>query len=164
MSKSKKAKKKNKVNYSEKKSMKINRNKAIIATVALLLIAVIIGALLITMNNKTDDIADTEWVSSSAVNSSGDEVTMAEVYNTSYTTYQGSLSFKNNGTFSLWLSPGAVEDGTHTGKYTVNENTINATFDDGETITSFYIHRKGDEIESISMYYEDYEIFFTSAY
>lgn len=164
MSKTKKSKKKNNVNYSENKNKKFNRKKVIVATVSLLLLAVIIVALLITINSKSDDIADTEWISSSAVNASGDEVTMAEVYNTSYTTYQGSLSFKKDGTFSLWLSPGAIEDGTHSGKYTVSDDTINVNFDDGETATSFYIHRKGDKIESISLNYDDYVVYFTSAY
>ena len=36
-----------------------------------------------------------------------------------------------------------------------------AAFDDGETTTSFYIHRNGDKIESISLNYEDYEVYFT---
>ena len=50
---------------------------------------------------------------------------------------------------------------THSGKYTVNGDTITAAFDDGETTTSFYIHRNGDKIQSISLNYEDYEVYFT---
>ena len=87
---------------------------------------------------------------------------MAEVYNTNYTTYKGSLSFKDDGTFSLWLTPGTAEDGTHSGKYSVSGDTITAIFDDGETTTDFKIHRKGEEIDSISLNYEDYEVYFTS--
>lgn len=160
MSKSKKNKKRNKVNPTDNKN-KFNRKKAITVTVVLLVIVVAVVALIFTMNNKANDIVGTDWVSTSAVNASGDEVEMAEVYNTSYTSYQGSLSFKDDGTFSLWLTPGTSEDGTHSGKYTVNGDTITATFDDGETTTSFYIHRNGDKIESISLNYEDYEVYFT---
>ena len=160
MSKSKKNKKRNKVNHTDNKN-KFNRKKAITVTVVLLVIVVAVVALIFTMHNKANDIVGTDWVSSSAVNASGDEVEMAEVYNTSYTSYQGSLSFKDDGTFSLWLTPGTSEDGTHSGKYTVNGDTITAAFDDGETTTSFYIHRNGDKIESISLNYEDYEVYFT---
>lgn len=158
MSKTEKNKKRNKVNHTENK---FNRKKAITVTVVLLVIVVAVVALIFTMHNKANDIVGTDWVSSSAVNASGDEVEMAEVYNTSYTSYQGSLSFKDDGTFSLWLTPGTSEDGTHSGKYTVNGDTITAAFDDGETTTSFYIHRNGDKIESISLNYEDYEVYFT---
>lgn len=162
MSKSKKSKKKRNTNNSAMQKSDFNRRKAIIATVIVLVLAVSVIALIFSMKVKTDDISDTDWVSSSAVNASGDEVEMAEVYNTNYSTYKGSLSFRNDGTFSLWLTPGTVEDGTHTGKYTVDGDTISAVFDDGATATSFYIHRKDDKIESISLNYEDYEIYFTS--
>lgn len=117
---------------------------------------------MLSIKNNKSDISNTEWVSSSAVNASGDEVEMAEVYNTNYTTYKGSLSFKDDGTFSLWLTPGTAEDGTHSGKYSVSGDTITAIFDDGETTTDFKIHRKGEEIDSISLNYEDYEVYFTS--
>ncbi|WP_405354074.1 hypothetical protein [Ruminococcus sp.] len=160
MSKSKKTKKKNNKAVQAKPK---NNHKAIIATVVLLVLAVVIGALVFTMNMKSDSLANTEWLSSSALNASGDEVEMAEVYNTNYTTYQGSLSFKDDGTFSLWLTPGTSEDGTHSGKYTVSGDTVTASFDDGETETNFYIHRKGDKINSISLNYDDYEVYFTSA-
>lgn len=163
MSKSKKAKKKNKVNSAAVRKSKFNRKKAITATLVMLVLAVVIGAVVITMKSNANDLSDTEWVSSSAVNASGDEVAMAEVYNTSYSSYQGSLSFRKDGTFSLWLTPGAVEDGTHTGRYSVKEDTITAVFDDGETTTSFYIHRNGEKIDSISLNYEDYEVYFTAA-
>lgn len=161
MSKSKKFKKKKNVNPVVNSKRKANTKKAIIATIAVLLIAVVVCALLLSIKNKSD-ISNTEWVSSSAVNASGDEVEMAEVYNTNYTTYKGSLSLKDDGTFSLWLTPGTAEDGTHSGKYSVLGDTITAIFDDGETTTDFKIHRKGEEIDSISLNYEDYEVYFTS--
>ncbi len=162
MSKSKKSKKKKNVNPAVNSKRKANTKKAIIATIAVLLIAVVVCALLLSIKNNKSDISNIEWVSSSAVNASGDEVEMAEVYNTNYTTYKGSLSFKDDGTFSLWLTPGTAEDGTHSGKYSVSGDTITAIFDDGETTTDFKIHRKGEEIDSISLNYEDYEVYFTS--
>ena len=79
MSKSKKNKKRNKVNHTDNKN-KFNRKKAITVTVVLLVIVVAVVALIFTMHNKANDIVGTDWVSSSAVNASGDEVEMAEVY------------------------------------------------------------------------------------
>lgn len=162
MSKSKKSNKKNKTSVSVNKKNKANRKKAIISAVAFPVLVVVIGSLIFSMKDNSGELVNTRWISTSAVNASGDEVEMAEVYNSVYSTYQGSLSFRDDNTFSLWLTPGAVEDGTHTGKYSIEDDTISASFDDGETNTSFYIHRKDGKIEYISLYYEDYEVYFTS--
>ena len=77
MSKTKKNKKRNKVNHTDNKN-KFNRKKAITVTVVLLIIVVAVVALIFTMHNKANDIVGTDWVSSSAVNASGDEVEMAD--------------------------------------------------------------------------------------
>ena len=71
MSKSKKSKKKKNVNPVVNSKRKANTKKAIIATIAVLLIAVAVCALLLSIKNNKSDISNTEWVSSSAVNASG---------------------------------------------------------------------------------------------
>lgn len=105
-------------------------------------------------------LADTQWIPSGATNASGDEVEMAEVYNSKYTSYQGSLAFTNDGKFTLWLSPGQADDGTHSGTYALaDDDTITAYFDEG-TQTEFSINRNGNEVDSISINYNDYEVNF----
>ena len=96
----------------------------------------------------------------SAHNASGDEVEVGEIYNTNYTTYQGSLSFEDDGTFEFWLSPGAPDDGTHGGKYTIKDNSvIDVTFDNGES-QNFKIEDKNGHIASITAEYEGYKVQF----
>lgn len=86
---------------------------------------------------------------------------MSEIYNTNYTSYQGSLTFNDDGRFSLWLSPGTADDGTHTGCFTVNsDDEIEAYFDDG-TNTKFKIERKNGTANGIIINYNDYEIYFS---
>ena len=157
-------KKKNNVKNTEKKKVKIFP--AAIITVGSILIIGIIGYLIYSFTSdsvKKSDLCNYQWISSSALNASGDEVPMAAVYNTNYTSYQGTLNFNDDDTFSLWLSPGTIEDGTHTGVYDIVDNTkIDVVFHDS-TYTSFYIHQENGEISSISLKYEDYEVFFTKA-
>ena len=104
MSKSKKNKKRNKVNHTDNKN-KFNRKKAITVTVVLLVIVVAVVALIFTMHNKANDIVGTDWVSSSAVNASGDEVEMAEVYNTNYTSYQARFHLRMTVLFRFGSHP-----------------------------------------------------------
>lgn len=157
----KKPSKNNKNNVVKKK--KVNKISVIIwSAVATAFVAVIAVAIVFsyTKNVKISQLCDYTWIPVSAHNASGDEVEMIEVYQTNYTSYQGSLTFSDDGTFSLWLSPGTPDDGTHSGKYELAEdNIINVTFDEG-TSTSFDIERKDDKIESIIVYYDEYEICF----
>ena len=130
---------------------------------AVAIIAVIVVAVVknISEKNHLSELYDYTWIPESAQNASGDEVEMAEVYNTDYTSYQGSLTFSDDGTFSIWLSPGSPDDGTHSGVYQLtDEKTIDVVFDEG-TYTSFKIKRNGDDIENIVVNYNDYEIYFS---
>ena len=85
---------------------------------------------------------------------------MSEVYNTNYSAYQGSMSFFDDGTFTLWLSPGSPDDGTHSGKYTVSaSDKVNLSFDDG-TNTSAALTQKNGKVSAVVLKYNDYEITF----
>ena len=157
-------KKKNNIKKTDKKKVKI-LPVAVIAVVAILVVGFLGYAIFSATSDsaKLSELCNYQWISSSAVNSSGDEVSMAEVYNTNYSSYQGTLNFKDDYTFSLWLSPGSIEDGSHTGIFEiVDDSKIDVIFND-TTYTSFYIHRENGEISSISLNYEDYEVFFTKA-
>lgn len=111
-------------------------------------------------NSTANDLCEGSWEPNNAKNASGDEVELAQVYNAVYSNYHGSLTFDKDGTFELWLSPGDPGDGTHTGTYEVTEDDkINALFDEG-TQTQFIINRHNDSIESITVYYDEYEVYF----
>lgn len=164
MSKSKKKNKKKQDNPSKTKP----RRKAPIV-IAIIACAICAGLIVffccraIDDSSKKSELCNVSWVSSSAFNSSGDEVELAEVYNTNYTSYQGSLTFMEDGRFSLWLSPGSSDDGTHSGTYSViDSSTIAVTFDEG-TETEFFVERKNNKITSISLSYDNYVVYFTSS-
>ena len=111
-------------------------------------------------NKKKKTTAIVSSVPEGAKNASGDEVEMSEVYNTNYSAYQGSMSFSDDGTFTLWLSPGSPDDGTHSGKYTVSaSDKVNLSFDDG-TNTSAALTQKNGKISAVVLKYNDYEITF----
>lgn len=165
MSKSKKkiAKKTAKNKQSPAKSrIKKSRIVALIIICAAVLAVVIVAVAVNAFSSaKKSQLCGYEWKSASALNASGDEADMGEVYNVNYSAYQGSLNFKDDGTFSIWLSPGAADDGTHTGTYSFTDDSkIDVVFDEG-TVTSFEVNRKADEIESIVVNYNDYEVYFT---
>ncbi len=158
---SKKSTKRKKQNPPKKKSY-IKQIVAAIISVAVIAVCVVVIIFAKSCYDSTTSakLADSSWVPSNAHNSSGDEVELAEVYNSDHTSYQGSLSFADDSTFSLWLTPGDPTDGTHSGTYSVvDDETIDALFDDG-TETQFSVEKSGDEITSISLNYEDYEIKF----
>lgn len=149
---------------SKNKRGKQKRLKIIIAAV-IFAVAVVFSVILIKgcaeSSANTNGLVDCAWTPSSAHNASGDEVELSEIYNTYYTTYKGSLTFNTDGTFSLWLSPGDISDGTHTGEYSVkSEDTVEVYFDDG-TNTTFELQRKDGAVEGITVNYNDYEIYFT---
>jgi hypothetical protein len=163
MSKSKKkSNKKAHTNVSKKK--KIKKSTLIISVaLAVVIVAVIATAVILKVSNsvKNSQLYNYSWTSVSATNSSGDEVDMSEIYNVNYTTYQGTLNFNEDGTFSFWLTPGEADDGTHTGTYDfVDSTTINAQFDDG-TETTFTAVSNNGEVSAILISYDDYEVTFT---
>ena len=126
----------------------------LIAVTAAAVAAVVIGV------NMPEGLGGSQWIPDSARNASTDEaVPVQEVYGTYYSNYQGSLTFKDDNTFELWLSPGDASDGTHSGTYEVKDNTVKATFGDG-TKSTFTLKRDGTQIVSVQMDYEDYKVSF----
>lgn len=162
MSKKRKTKK-----YTEKnpKPMKKSAAKRILtAAIVVLTAAICTTAIIIGVNSyNSSDVAQLvnyNWVPSGATNSSGDEVDLNEIYNTHYTNYNGLLEFKDDGKFYLWLNPGDISDGTHSGTYELSDDdTITACFDEG-TETTFKIERSNSGINSITINYGDYQILF----
>lgn len=147
------------------KKKAINRKTAVTATVVVVLVAAAVVLLLfrsVSQSANLSQFTDVSWVCTSAHNASGDEVELSEVYNTNYSSYQGSLNFSDDGTFSLWLSPGSPDDGTHVGNYKIeSDSEIKVTFSGGYEC-SFDVNRKKGEIISIVVPYGDYyEVYFT---
>lgn len=157
-------KKKSHVSKSKNKK-KIKKLPIIIWSFLIIAILSVIIVCLINSCSKNavnSELYDYTWIPVTANDASGDEVEMSEIYNTNYTSYQGSLTFRDDNSFSIWFSPGTPDDGTHTGKYSViDKETISVTFDDG-TETGFNIIRNdNDSINYIVVYYNDYEVYFT---
>lgn len=147
----------------KKKQAKPNKRVIIlVAAVSVVLIAagIIIGIFAYQSGKGYADLEGVLWVPRGASNASGDEVSLSEIYNTKYDNYRGSLAFKNDKTFELWLTPGEADDGTHKGVYELTgDNEISALFDDG-TQTVFTIHRDGADIDAISLIYDGYTVYF----
>lgn len=171
MSKNKVSRKNNQNNNLNANSIQNKTNKKaktkrfyIIITLVIIIVLGLIVVTIYDVNNeksKKSELISNQWYSTTALNSSGDEVELAEIYNNNYSMYQGSLTFNKNGSFSLWLTPGDPTDGTHSGQYkVVDEKTIDVVFDNS-TYSSFYINRENKKIKSISLKYNDYEIYFT---
>lgn len=140
---------------------KRSAKKIIIAAVVLCVIAA--GIVLLVINAYADKakqvLNNTNWVSQTAHNASGDEVDVHEVYNVKYSQYQGRLTFDDKNTFELWLSPGDASDGTHSGKYELKDDKLSVTFDEG-TETEFQLIRKDGEITEIDVVYDGYTVGF----
>ena len=146
-------------NRAVKKKNKKKKTTAIVTSViaACIFIIAAIVAVNVLSPSVTAELTSSAWVPEGAKNASGDEVEMSEVYNTNYSAYQGSMSFSDDGTFTLWLSPGSPDDGTHSGKYTVSaSDKVNLSFDDG-TNTSAALTQKNGKISAVVLKYNDYE-------
>lgn len=149
-------------NRDAKKKNKKKKTTAVVfsAIAACVFIIVAIVAVNVISSSKTAELTSSVWVPQGAKNASGDEVEMREVYNTNYSAYQGSMSFSDDGTFKLWLSPGDPDDGTHNGKYTLSDSDkITLSFDDG-TNTTATVKQKNGSISAVVLKYNDYEITF----
>lgn len=158
---------KNKKSSAKAKQTRKKQSKKLPIIISCVIVVIIIVASAIltvscsSQQNRNNEFCTYQWIPSTAKNASGDEVEMSEIYNTNYTSYQGSLTFNEDGRFSLWLSPGTADDGTHTGSFTVNsDDEIEAFFDDG-TNTKFKIERKNGTANGIIINYNDYEIYFS---
>jgi len=136
------------------------RTIVVLVIVAAVIACTVTAVILINQHNKAaNQLYDTRWVPVSAKNASEDEVELAEVYNVKYTNYQGYLTFDKEGTFQLWMSPGSPEDGTHSGTFELDGDTIKANFDEG-TKTEFYIQREDGLIKTIKLGYDEYTVYF----
>lgn len=165
MSKKSKKKKNNTAVKSKKHTSKLK----IIIFVAVLcvVIGIIVSAVVININSDTAKIkkalCNTNWIPALATDSSGDEVDMTQIYNSNYTSYKGSLDYFDNDSFSFWITPGASDDGTHSGRYEVaDENTVNMYFDDG-TNTQFSIKYNDGQVLSVEVNYDGYKITFIAS-
>ncbi|MGN1432949.1 MAG: hypothetical protein ACI4XI_04520 [Ruminococcus sp.] len=161
------AKKKTKKSSAKSKQSQKKQTKKLPIIISIIIVAIIIAATVLSIvsctshQNRNNELCSYQWIPSTAKNASGDEVEMSEIYSTNYTSYQGSLTFREDGRFSLWLSPGTADDGTHTGSFNVNlDDEIEAYFDDG-TNTKFRIERKDGTVNGIIINYNDYEIYFS---
>lgn len=138
--------------------------KAITAVVIVTAVAAL--TVFLVMKTHADNarfaLKNTHWISKSALNASGDEVDVREVYNVRYSNYQGRLDFDGDNHFELWLAPGDVDDGTHTGTYELKENSVTAAFDEG-TVVQFDVVRENGKIERIDVGYDDYTVCFYPA-
>lgn len=145
-----------------KRKKKIIKTVVVCSIVAVVIACTIIAAVLATQHfDRENQLYNYEWNPVSAQNASKDEVEIREVYgdNVKYTNYKGSLKFSKDGTFDLWMAPGLPDDGTHTGKFELDGDTIKATFDEG-TQTEFYIERENGYIKTIRLGYNDYTVYF----
>ncbi len=161
---SKKGKKITPEQMAERQKIKSKKRKVrtivVLVIVAAVIACTVTAVILINQHNKAaNQLYDTRWVPVSAKNASEDEVELAEVYNVKYTNYQGYLTFDKEGTFQLWMSPGSPEDGTHSGTFELDGDTIKATFDEG-TKTEFYIQREDGLIKTIKLGYDEYTVYF----
>ena len=165
MSGKSKSNKKNNKKIRTKKSF--NKLKIIIPIAAVFVIGIIIVIAAVAAQNPDtakikNELCKTKWTPVSATDASGDEVEMAQIYNTYYSSYKGSLEYFDNDTFSFWMSPGVSSDGTHSGRYEVADGqTVNMYFDDG-TNTKFSIKSEDNKIISIEVNYDEYQIIFTA--
>lgn len=152
-------KKNNKINMTNKNKSK--KMPIFVISAIVIIVALVVVISLFNLGSNASELYDYMWIPNIAHNASGDEVEMSEVYNTNYSSYQGSLTFKDNGTFSLWLSPGSPDDGTHSGTYKLeSEDKIAIQFDEG-TQTTFDIIRDNGEIKNIIVNYNTYEVKFS---
>ena len=143
----------------KKKKKKI---KAIIAcSIAAVVIACTVTALILVSRYQANanELYGVTWTPVSAKNASEDEVDVSEIYDVMYSNYQGSLTFEKDGTFRFWMAPGLPDDGTHSGTFEVDGDTIKACFDEG-TQTEFFIDRDNGEIKTIQLGYNDYTVYF----
>ena len=135
--------------------------KIIIGTAVALVFAAAVVLLVINAHSESAKhvLRNTEWKSVSALNASGDEVDVREVYNVRYSQYQGKLTFDGENGFELWLRPGDPSDGTHSGKYEIDGDKADVTFDEG-TKTAFALTRTEGSITRIELNYDGYTVAF----
>lgn len=133
----------------------IKRNFAL-SGIALLLMLILLSAC--SQGLSKAKLTAGTWVPYQAQDADGKAVELGEIYQSYSDQYQGSLTFREDGTFSLWLTPGEGDDGTHSGTYELQDGQISACFDEG-TQTAFTVGEK-DGVYFISLGYGDYTVYF----
>ncbi len=162
MSKKKSKKKKNITTKKKKKNIK-----PLIATMAVIvgIAAVIAVSYVVYMNTSLAGagFADKSYVSVSAYDASGDEADLHSVYNVRYDDYKGSMKLNSDGTFELWMTPGAKDDGEHSGKYTYDRDkqVLNAKFDGGAKMKMKIIRNDDGSLKRIEIPYNGYTVYMT---
>lgn len=157
--------KKKKNNAGAKKPAKKNTsNRNIVIAVSVGAVIAVLIALVVVINvseaSRKAQLYSYSWSPLSAKNASGDEADMADVYGVNYESYKGSLNFRDDGSFSLWMKPGDASDGTHTGTYTIDsDKEITLSFDDGST-TKLEVTKYNNGIESFVLPYGEYTVTF----
>lgn len=152
---------KNKTKQNAKPAKKAFSTKTLIIGIiaAVLVIGGVTAAVIIGIS-MPESVSNTRWISVSAKSVTSDEpVELGEVYNVYYSNFQGHLEFKDDNKFELWLSTGDPEDGTHTGTYEEQGDTIKLKFDD-KTEKTYKIERSGKTIKDIIVDYYDYKVTF----
>ncbi len=167
MSKRKSPKKKN-INKKVQKKKPVNKKKLVITSIicgvmvlAGITVAVVFGCINAVSSARIEKLCEWDWHPVSATDASGDQANLQDIYSVNYESYQGALSFFDDGEFTFWLSPGDSSDGTHSGKYEYNQDdTIDVFFDDG-TYTTFKVDYDGTTIGNLYVNYNDYKITFS---
>lgn len=167
MSKRKKSKKKNTKKY-VKKNKQFNKKKVLITsiicgTIVLLgaVAAIIFGCINAVNNAKIKKLCEWDWFPVTATDASGDQANLQEIYSVNYESFQGSLSFFDDGEFTFWMTPGDSSDGTHSGIYEyTQDDTVDVMFDDG-TYTTFSVEYDGTSMGYLYVNYDDYKIKFS---
>lgn len=162
------SKKKKKAKKHQIVKKKKSNKKAIIVFVCVAVAAVLVIAGAIVADRLTNvkyaDFVGKAFSSQSAYDSKGKEVDLRDVYVNAerYDTYTGSLGFKEDSTFSMWMGPGP-DDGSHEGTFTYNmgENVINGEFKNGNKIKFKIVRDKNGALKRIEAPYEDYTIYFS---
>lgn len=127
--------------------------------------AVIVAVLAIVFvfrlaNHKYEELTGSTWNTLSAVDASGDEVDLREVYGIRYSNYRGGLAFNEDKTFRIWLYPGEPDPETNEGVYETDGEIIYVTYGNGEK-SEFRINRSSAGIDTITAEYDGYTISFS---
>ncbi|MCH5304698.1 MAG: hypothetical protein J1E41_07525 [Ruminococcus sp.] len=161
MSKKKSKKRKNPV---QKKKQKDFKPLIIAGVAAIVCVVFIVITYVVYLNTSLEatDFVNKDFKSVSAFDASGDEADMNDIYHVRYDNYQGSLSFKGDGTFELWLTPGSLDDGVHSGSYTYNRDkqVLNATFDSGDKVKFKLVRNSDGTLKRIEVPYDGYTVYF----
>lgn len=97
-----------------------------------------------------------EWKPVSGTNSNDAEIDFISEFGTGYRDYGGSLTFKNDGTFALYIG---ISDGSDTmGTYSFDGNSLSGQYSSGKD--AHFSMSQSDDTVSITAVWRDYTIKF----